>query len=120
MAMDHAQIYRLVRIDPTFAKLALARESKIARAHASGMLQRRDSDGNPLYRVTQGGNIVRTKPITARLKRRILTRDGFKCVECSSETFLEVAHIEPYRVNGNNTDDNLRTLCADCHAREED
>jgi hypothetical protein len=118
--VDQAQIDRLVRIDPALAKAALARESKVARAHASGMLGRRDGDGNPLYRVTQGGNIVRTKPITARLKRRIHTRDGFHCVECGSENSLEVAHIEPYRVTGNNSDDNLRTLCADCHAREGD
>ena len=71
-----------------------------------------------LYRVTSGGNIVRTKPITKCLKKRILTRDGNRCVECGSTKWLEIAHIEPYRISGNNADDNLRTLCNPCHQAE--
>ena len=63
-------------------------------------------------------NIVRTKPITKCLKKRILTRDGNRCVECGSTKWLEIAHIEPYRVGGNNADDNLRTLCNPCHQAE--
>lgn len=31
---------------------------------------------------------------------------------------LHVAHIEDYRINGNNHPDNLRTLCPECHAAE--
>ena len=60
----------------------------------------------------------RTKPITKCLKKRILTRDGNRCVECGSTKWLEIAHIEPYRVGGNNADDNLRTLCNPCHQAE--
>jgi len=87
-------------------------------AQRSGMLARTDSAGRLLYRVTSGGNIVRTKPITKRLKKRILTRDGNRCVECGSTKWLEIAHVEPYRVGGNNADDNLRTLCNPCHQAE--
>lgn len=87
-------------------------------AQRSAMLARTDSAGRPLYRVTSGGNIVRTKPITKRLKKRILTRDGNRCVECGSTKWLEIAHIEPYRISGNNADDNLRTLCNPCHQAE--
>ena len=39
-------------------------------------------------------------------------------VECGSTKWLEIAHIEPYRVGGNNADDNLRTLCNPCHQAE--
>jgi len=52
------------------------------------------------------------------LKKRILTRDGNRCVECGSTKWLEIAHVEPYRVGGNNADDNLRTLCNPCHQAE--
>lgn len=67
----------------------------------------------------RGGNIVRTKPITQRLKAKILKRDGHACVECGATPgILHVAHIEDYRINGNNHPDNLRTLCPECHAAE--
>jgi 5-methylcytosine-specific restriction endonuclease McrA len=93
------------------------------RAHAT-MLARTDDAGRPLYRLTSGGNVVRTRPITQRLKAKILNRDGHACVECgatateSRDGVLHIAHIEDYRVNGNNDPDNLRTLCPDCHAAE--
>ena len=94
-------------------------EAKIR--HAT-MLARTDSEGRPLYRVTGGGNVVRTRPITQRLKAKVLERDGHACVECSATVdahgVLHIAHIEDYRVNGNNDPDNLRTLCPDCHAAE--
>jgi hypothetical protein len=91
-----------------------ARVEAAKRQHAE-MLSRTDSAGRPLYRVTSGGNVVRTRPITQRLKAKVLRRDGSACVECGADNSLEVAHVEPYRVNGNNDLDNLRTLCAPCH-----
>ena len=106
--------------DP-FASMFRAEEERVAAArkrHAT-MLARTDSAGAPLYRVTRGGNIVRTKPITQRLKAKILKRDGHACVECgATPCILHVAHIEDYRINGNNHPDNLRTLCPECHAAE--
>ena len=46
-------------------------------------------------------------------------RDGHACVECGATPgILHVAHIEDYRINGNNHPDNLRTLCPECHAAE--
>ena len=71
--------------DP-FASMFLAEEERVAAArkrHAT-MLARTDSAGAPLYRVTRGGNIVRTKPITQRLKAKILERDGHACVNGQS------------------------------------
>lgn len=99
----------------------MIRTAEYVRAEAAHaiMLARTDSAGQPLYRLTSGGNVVRTKPITQRLKRRVLTRDGFACVACGATGFLEVAHIRPYRENGDNSLGNLRTLCHDCHADEE-
>lgn len=107
--------------DPDMLKYELRRRRKIEYAptrHAK-MLARTDSEGRPLYRLTEGGNVVRTRPIKEHMKRRILARDGHACVECGTTRNLEVAHIEPYRVNGNNSDENMRTLCASCHAAEE-
>lgn len=89
-----------------------------AKARHATMLARTDDEGRPLYRVTTGGNIVRTRPIKAGPRARILKRDGFACVECGAQEDLQIAHIEDYSVNGNNADENLRTLCAPCHVAE--
>ncbi|MGZ4518903.1 MAG: HNH endonuclease [Mycobacteriaceae bacterium] len=84
------------------------------------MLTRTDPTGRPLYRVTSGGNVVRTRPITQRLKKKVVERDGNTCVECgASETVMHAAHIEPYRISGNNSLENLRLLCPRCHAEED-
>lgn len=103
-----------------FAGIFERQERLIAEAkerHAA-RLARTNLNGEPLYRVTSGGNVVRTRPIKSGLKMRILRRDGFACVECGAKEELQVAHIEDYAINGNNDDDNLRTLCSDCHVIE--
>lgn len=97
---------------------AEARMVEFRQQHAT-MLSRRDRQGRPLYAVTSGGNIRRTRKITARLKAKVLDRDGNACVECgSAPSVLHIAHIEAYCINGNNDLANLRTLCPSCHAAE--
>jgi 5-methylcytosine-specific restriction endonuclease McrA len=52
--------------------------------------------------------------VTPRLRRKILTRDGYRCrsAGCTSTHFLDVHH----RVkNGCNDPSNLITLCDACH-----
>lgn len=59
-----------------------------------------------------------------KIRQTIVARDGWQCVNCSSDDALEVHHRRPLRTfNGNtkaaNADENLVTLCRPCH-REED
>lgn len=57
------------------------------------------------------------------IRRKILARDGNKCVDCGSPDALHVHHIIPFRMFADkiaaNADDNLITLCAPCHRRED-
>jgi len=57
------------------------------------------------------------------VKRKIKERDGYVCQDCgvkeTPENYLQVHHIVPYRVFQDNSDDNLITLCAKCHASHE-
>ena len=53
----------------------------------------------------------------ARLRRRVLDRDGWQCVLCGSRNRLECDHIEGLAEGGSNSLDNLRTLCRACHLK---
>lgn len=42
---------------------------------------------------------------------------GRKCVACEEKESLEIHHIKPTRLGGNNTIDNLCVLCRSCHIK---
>ncbi|MCX6749832.1 MAG: HNH endonuclease [Candidatus Pacearchaeota archaeon] len=53
------------------------------------------------------------------LRKKVFERDNFTCQKCKiqDETtkILEVHHINPLFMEGNDNLDNLITLCSDCH-----
>lgn len=53
-----------------------------------------------------------------RLRRRVLDRDGWQCVICSSPYPLEVDHRVPVERGGGHEMRNLQTLCRGCHIRK--
>jgi len=50
-----------------------------------------------------------------RVRGGILKRDGYACQECDSRDFLHVHHIKPLSAGGDNSENNLITLCRKCH-----
>ncbi len=50
------------------------------------------------------------------LHRRILERDGWRCQTCGSMQHLQVHHLELRSHSGADDEENLITLCAECHA----
>ncbi len=51
-----------------------------------------------------------------RLRERVLRRDGWRCQLCGSGTNLE-AHHQTFRSHsGEDSGDNLITVCNDCHS----
>lgn len=48
-------------------------------------------------------------------RNRILNRDGHRCVQCGASERLEVDHIDNTRDEFYDQDENLQTLCSDCH-----
>jgi 5-methylcytosine-specific restriction endonuclease McrA len=78
-----------------------------------------DARGRPLYKITSGGNIVRTQKVPRYRKLKVLIRDGYSCVLCMAsgpDVELEVDHIVRYADGGGNHESNLRTLCKPCHS----
>lgn len=51
------------------------------------------------------------------IRKRVLARDGYKCVKCGRTEHLQVDHIRQIAKGGQTTMTNLWTLCAFCHAK---
>ena len=49
------------------------------------------------------------------LVKQVLSRDGWKCRSCGSRNNLHVHHIQFRSQQGEDTTENLCTLCASCH-----
>ncbi len=50
-----------------------------------------------------------------RLCQQVLERDGWRCQYCGRMTNLQVHHINQRSRLGDDTEQNLITLCAGCH-----
>jgi len=50
------------------------------------------------------------------LRKRVLRRDGWRCQFCGSMTNLEVHHQQFRSQSGEDSEDNLITLCSNCHS----
>jgi 5-methylcytosine-specific restriction endonuclease McrA len=51
------------------------------------------------------------------LRQQILRRDGWRCQLCGALSNLEVHYKEFRSQSGDDSEENLITLCAECHAR---
>ncbi len=49
------------------------------------------------------------------LCQQVLQRDGWRCQQCGSRSNLQVHHIQLRSQSGDDAEENLITLCADCH-----
>jgi len=67
---------------------------------------------NKVTRIKLGKQIYR------RLMKRVLERDGWRCQKCGSLENLQVHHKIRRSQQGNDSLENLVTLCAHCHLKE--
>jgi 5-methylcytosine-specific restriction endonuclease McrA len=52
-----------------------------------------------------------------QLRQQILRRDGWRCQLCGTMSNLEVHHKEFRSQSGEDSEENLITFCASCHAQ---
>lgn len=95
-------------------KIRRARDLKIAQTRSLPMMHATGKSGEPLYRMTEGGNWSRTSPLSRSVRRAVVERD-LACVLCGANGPFEVDHIIRYVDGGSNDMDNLRALCLPCH-----
>lgn len=55
--------------------------------------------------------------IDKQTRKRVYRRDGYRCALCDSTRYIQIHHVVPRGKGGPvNNEQNLITLCADCHA----
>jgi 5-methylcytosine-specific restriction endonuclease McrA len=60
---------------------------------------------------------LRLDPVPyGQLRQQILRRDGWRCQSCGTMSNLEVHHKEFRSHSGEDSEENLITLCSTCHA----
>ena len=55
-------------------------------------------------------------PLYEQLRNQVLSRDGWRCQDCGTMSNLEVHHKEFRSQSGDDSEQNLITLCTTCHA----
>jgi 5-methylcytosine-specific restriction endonuclease McrA len=53
----------------------------------------------------------------SELHRQVLERDSWRCQLCGSMQHLQVHHLKFRSQSGGDLEQNLITLCAECHVR---
>ena len=62
------------------------------------------------------GNRFRLDPVSyENLRREVLRRDGWRCQYCGAMSNLEVHHQQLLSHSGEDSEENLITLCFRCH-----
>jgi len=74
-------------------------------------------EGAPSRRGRIGRSRMAQEAISDRVRQAVLNRDGRRCIFCRSTRRLELHHVTKRSQGGPHVEDNLVTLCHDCHAR---
>jgi hypothetical protein len=75
---------------------------------ARGLKLRKDPNYTPRHR----------RRIADDLRTRVYERDDWECLHCGSPENLSLDHIHPYSRGGDDTFENLQTLCRPCNSRK--
>lgn len=73
---------------------------------------------NHFKEFTRPTQLPARAPIPARVRELVYERDAHQCVQCGSTTRLSLDHIHPWSLGGEDTLENLRTLCIPCNSRK--
>lgn len=98
-----------------------------SRADAARFCTRECRDDNWKGELTpnwqHGGGVYKRGPNWYSIRRAVLERDGHSCQQCGNSEDLHVHHKIPFRMFDDhetaNNHNNLITLCAPCHRKED-
>jgi len=67
-----------------------------------------------IYEIRPSNN----RYIPKSVRQRVLIRDNYRCVKCSSQKDLQFDHIVAVANGGSNEEDNVQLLCKRCNLRK--
>jgi len=67
-----------------------------------------------LYEIRPSNN----RYIPKSVRQRVLIRDSYRCVKCSSQKDLQFDHNVAVANGGSNEEDNVQLLCSVCNLRK--
>lgn len=80
------------------------------------IVDQRNTDGRALWRAPKP---VPSRPkIDPELRATVYERDEFECRFCGSTEDLTLDHIHPWSKGGQDTLENLQTLCRTCNSKK--
>jgi 5-methylcytosine-specific restriction endonuclease McrA len=66
--------------------------------------------------MSSKSTLVRLDPVFYEtLRQQVLRRDGWRCQSCGAMSSLEIHHKEFRSHSGHDSEENLITLCTQCH-----
>lgn len=65
-----------------------------------------------------GAEPTRRRKIPDAIRFSVYERDGYACLHCGTPERLSLDHIHPFSLGGEDTIDNLQTLCRSCNSRK--
>ena len=118
----HIQRDQSTRVELTFSKheMTIIKAAQAAMSHKTGggLKETLLALANDVLKAKKSTATVAVKTLTPRLKNEILQRDKFcQFIDqntgkaCGSQYYLEIDHIFPRFAGGDNSTQNLRTLC---------
>lgn len=75
-----------------------------------------------VYHIAHEGTLWRRgtplgrRSIPLVVRKQVMERDNYQCVECEGTDWLTLDHIWPYSKGGQDTVENLRVLCRSCNS----
>lgn len=102
--------------------------AKAAARRSCGGTEERQPISRDEPRVTRGGVVLLSfeetrrrrqrwsKKPKARIRDRLIARDGEGCQPCGATTDITIDHIKPLILGGSDSDDNLRLACRSCNS----
>lgn len=60
----------------------------------------------------------RRRHIPDAMRYAVYERDGYTCLHCGTPESLSLDHIHPYSMGGEDSFENLQTLCRPCNSRK--
>jgi len=74
----------------------------------------------PSLRTSASQGFSTGHTVSATMRWRVFKRDNYRCVQCLRDLDLTVDHIHPRSKGGEDSEDNLQTLCRSCNSRKRD